>query len=321
MKKLIPLLIAAMLILLVSCGAEEVQNPEESSIPLQESKTDVESDAADESLGGESVGGDESDITQEPVIGTMLSGIPQRAANSYRIAYTKKSALEAKNCVTNTQIGVTAIYDGSVTRFFDAVKGDYFAAQYGDFIFPFGEGFYNGGTGDARYFARFIFDKDTESFVSVETITNGQGASSVTSFYANSTVYGCYDDENGNVLYSAKDGIFICRELKGSHDIEGSYKNGSFVLPADDLGKYGLYNNGKIVIPFEYDLISTYVSESDLAYGNSYGVVLAVKDGRSYYFSSDGVNLTPDGFDCGSQPYADRAWVFEDGQGYIIKFN
>ena len=43
-------------------------------------------------------------------------------------------------------------------------------------------------------------------------------------------------------------------------------------------------------------------------------------DGKTYYFSTDGTNLTPEGFDCGAQPYENRAWVFKDGQGYIIEF-
>ena len=76
------------------------------------------------------------------------------------------------------------------------------------------------------------------------------------------------------------------------------------------------YVQEKIIIPFEYDFITTTQTE-----GQPLGVYLAIKDGKSYYISSEGRNLTPDGFDCGSQPFNDRAWVFNGSQGYIIKFN
>ena len=101
---------------------------------------------------------------------------------------------------------------------------------------------------------------------------------------------------------------------------DGKYK---FIIDSEgDLsfedvkGKYGLVNNGKIIIPFEYDYMESYDDWGT----NTVGVVLTVKDGRTYYLSTDGTNLTPDGFDCGSEPFNDRAWVFNDGQGYIIEF-
>jgi hypothetical protein len=86
--------------------------------------------------------------------------------------------------------------------------------------------------------------------------------------------------------------------------------------PPNIDGKYGLVNNGRVVIPFEYD----YMESLDGWNVNTVGVVLAIKDGRTYYFSTGGTNLTPEGFDCGSEPVNNRAWVFNDGQGYIIEF-
>ena len=267
----------------------------------------------------------ESSSPESGSLGQAINGISLRDAKGHRIAFTKESALNATICVTNTEIAVTAIFDGAITRFFGAVKGEYYTSLYGKFISPCHEGFYDVSSGDEGRFVEFTFDKDNGAFISVNEILHGHGGYYSMPFYSSVSkkAYVYYRDEEGEELfvYEHGAGAAICRELKGDYDVEANWKNGSLELQSADLGKYGLVEDGRVVIPFEYDNISTYNSESDLAYGNSVGVVLAEKDGRCYYISTNGNILTPEGFDCGSQPFGDRAWVFEDGQGWILEFN
>lgn len=355
MKRIISLLmLSALLISLVACGGgEESSLPEaESSVPeeseavskpwydtsvpdnyvseIPEDHTSDESSDTDVSIIPDSSTPDTS-FSEDPIGGTAsgngyndLSSINgynfARSASGYRIAYTKESALNATECVTNIVLGITAIYDGSVTRFFDAVNGTYYYAASGRYLYPCYEGSFlagdlNGFNSD--YSVTFTRGKDGYNENEVTVTLNDHAGHGIeynyTAIYAefDKKIY-AYDQELYRVI-----GAISCRYYAASGSLlEGYDVETSFSVDEAKLGKYGVASNEGIIIPFEYDMIVTGQNSE----GDS-GVYLAIKDGRSYYFSSDGTNLTPDGFDCGSQPFGNRAWVFEDGQGYILEFN
>ncbi len=276
-------------------------------------KEDDESSHPDESFGNKNE------------LGEGIVAIPDMGASGYRIVFTKENPINAVECNTNVQIAVTAIYDGSVTRFFGAVNGQFYFAKPGKYLYPCCEGFCAGDrtaqNGDD--WLEFEFDKDSGEFIKYIQAPHGHGKTNSYTVYQPSVkkVYGYQDGEAEMLYLYPAEGTVICRLLSSSYDLETNWKNGTFEFPSDAVGKYGLTYYGEVVIPFEYDYMATYRSMSDAAYGNVYAVVLAVKDGRCYYFSNNGTNLTPEGFDCGSQPFGDRAWVFEDGQGWILEFN
>ena len=125
-----------------------------------------------------------------------------------------------------------------------------------------------------------------------------------------------YDD--GESYNFGGDGLFTCTlwEDLSAKIVFDYYHTHFHTFDKEYLSKkFGLVTNESIVIPFEYDYISN-IKRSTF----EVGVVMAVKDGKTYYFASDGTNLTPEGFDCGTEPVDNRAWVFKDGQGYIIEF-
>lgn len=249
-----------------------------------------------------------------------VTDLPDRAATSFRIAFTKESALNATECISNVAMStpVTAIYDGSVTRFFHAVKGTFYHAVPGKYLYPCCEGFLSGDLNcfNGNYAVMFEFDDEGGVTVTNEHFGHG-GFDTVYDFYSESDgcAYVWFSDIDGEFLARyMEDNIVICREYLGDQDITLDFENDELDIGDADLGKYGLVKNDTLIIPFEYDYMVTVYG------GNTVGVVMAQKDGRTYYFSTDGTNLTPDGFDCGAQPFNDRAWVFEDGQGYILEF-
>lgn len=273
------------------------------------------------------------------IIETYESEFPKKAAKGYDVIFTNPDKLDAISCDTAPRVNyegksVTAVYDGSNTYFYNAFDGAYLHSEKGEWTFPCCGGFYNE---DKTNWIGFELDKETDEFLHIiKDNGHAHGFGREYNFYIPSTgkTYSVFSDEDGATLYEG-DGLFICirptdngileafnNPLNPSFPTEdGKYK---FIIDStggefnfyDVKGKYGLVDNGRIVIPFEYDYMESY----DGWETNTAGVVLAVKDGRTYYFSTDGTNLTPDGFDCGSEPFNDRAWVFNDGQGYIIEF-
>lgn len=236
----------------------------------------------------------------------------ERSAIGYNVVYTKTSALQAKSCVTHFDIGITAIYDGSVTRFFDAVNGTYYAAVSGKYLYPCCENsFISGDLNDVnwKYSVSFNRPNENEATIVMNGHTGECGGHYEFVYSATDKRVYAYDSS----LYGIK-GITPCRYYDGS--VMSCFDGADVDIIEAELGKYGLASNERVIVPFEYDLIATEQNSAE-----SVGVFLAIKDGRCYYFSSEGRNLTPDGFDCGSQPFGDRAWVFDGSQGYIIKFN
>lgn len=242
-----------------------------------------------------------------------------RAAKSYRVCYTKESALSATDCITNCTIKITAIYDGSVTRFFDAVNGTYYHAVAGKYLYPCCEGTFLAGDLDSHngnYSIKFARDKDDSTIVTYTTNDHdGHGNEDINAIYcaADQKVY-FYD----HALYRVDgDGGVVCRYYSGASPLDAYLQDGYVADIIDDsaMGKYGIVKNGEIIVPFEYDLILSGQDEEGV------GVYMAEKDGKTYYISSDGTVLTPDGFDCGSQPCKNRAWVFDGENGYMLEFN
>ena len=249
-----------------------------------------------------------------------VTDFPDRAATSYRIAFTKESALQATECISNVamDVPVTAVYDGSVTRFFHAVKGSFYHAVPGKYLYPCCNGFLSGDKNkfNGNYAVMFEFDDEGEVTVTNEHSGHG-GIGTVYDFYSekDGCAFAWFADLDNKLLLSyIEDNLVICREYLSDQSVSEATENGGFSLDDNQLGKYGLVKNDTVIIPFEYDYMVTSYGE------NTVGVVMAQKDGRTYYFSTNGTNLTPDGFDCGAQPYNDRAWVYEDGQGYILEF-
>jgi hypothetical protein len=331
MKKLISLLLILLLsvsCLLASCDtSEEAVGDSDSSVTTEESKPwystsvpddysntviDNSSNPTQESTTDESSATEGSAPTVEAV---GYDKLPKKEGFGFakpsighQVVYTKVSALNATECITNANIGITAIYDGSVTRFFDAVNGAYYHAVSGKYLYPCCEGtFLAGDLNDFNSKYSVTFTRVSENEVTFVTNDHaGHGVDLCDYIYcdSNKKVY-AYDSE----LYQVS-GAIPCRLYTGDSAALDSFDG---TVDRSKLGKYGLASNQKVIIPFEYDLVITA--------NENVGVYLAVKDGKSYYFSSDGFNLTPDGFGCGSQPFGDRAWVFDGSQGYIIKFN
>lgn len=291
----------------------------------QEVSSSIVSDVSSE------VSDDEQSTESDDMTGAILdvegavTNFPERAATSYRIAYTKESALQATDCISNVgmEVPVTAVFDGKVTRFFHATKGTFYHAVPGKYLYPCCNGFLSGDLDsfNGNYAVMFEFDEEGNATVSNEHFGHG-GFDNAYDFYCESDgcAYVWIPDLDGDFLAPYLEGnLVICREYLGDQNITSAFKNNELNLEHSDLGKYGLVKNDTIIIPFEYDYMVTVYGDADSP-ANNVGVVLAQKEGRSYYFSTDGTNLTPDGFDCGSQPFNDRAWVYDDGQGYILEF-
>lgn len=251
----------------------------EGSIPSQPEESEEET--------SEEESEPDEDEPEEIEIPEITVGIFKRDAKSQRIAFTKVSALAATQCVTNPDSGVTAIFDGEITRFFGAVKGEFDKAVYGKYLLPDGEEFALGEIGD-DYSAKAFFSTVDDAV-----------------FY--------YD---GTLSYFTSDSSVVCRKMESDSSLaEDWMDNKPIKIDESTLSKYGVIKNGKTVIPFEYDSITTYATDEEV------GVYRCVKEGRTYYLSSSGYNLTPDGFTCGSEPFKNRAWVYEGSQGYILEFN
>lgn len=308
MKRISLSILSLLLVLLCSCTASvdnEVSvndgskaSSAESSKPIKEWYEDDESLVSkDESLVSsqpeisEEISEDESEPEiSEPEINIEIPeitvGVFQKDAKSQRIAFTKVSALSAKKCVTNPETGMTAIFDGEITRFFGAIKGEFDKAVYGKYLLPDGIEFALGEIG-LGYCENAYF----------------------------STVDAAVYHLDGTLSCFTQESSVVCRKLETDYSpAENWLDNKPIDIDRSKLGKYGVVKNGKTVIPFEYDSIFTYATDEEV------GVYRCVKEGRTYYISSSGYNLTPDGYSCGSEPFGNRAWVYDGSQGYILEF-
>lgn len=333
MKKRVFLSVCVVLCLSLLFSACTESPPDDSSDPSSESSRDSNNSATgvtdDNSVQAESsVIADETSIfveeTSEPIeessgpdVSTEESAPSNIHSNSvgawaYRIAYTKVNPTAAKECVTNPAIKITAIYDGVMTRFFHSVTGEYYHALPGKYLYYCCDSFSSGDVSDYNLNYSYQFSFDENGAVTVTEKSGHDHETAVNSSYLYSAEAGIFIlNSDGNAkAYEAGSGIFvICRKLE--HSTESSSFYG---IAEEDLGKYGVVCNNEIIIPFEYDGIDSFQSESDL------GVYRAVKDGKTYYISSSGENLNPDGFTCGAVPLQNRAWVFDGEQGYVIEF-
>ncbi len=308
MKRILIFSFALLFVLLCSCGEFESgdkavseaskasSSAPESSKPQKEWYEDDESDASKPEIStpsqeeSDDTSDEESEDTSTPdevVIPEITVGIFKKDAKGHRIAFTKVSALNATKCATNPISGMTAIFDGEITRFFGAVKGEFDKAVYGKYLLPVEDEFVTGELSE---------DLSSKAFFS--TVDNAV-------FFF-----------EGSLSYFSTESSVICRKLESDFSfVENWTENKPITIKSHELSKYGVVKNGKTVIPFEYDSITTYAAEDEV------GVYRCIKDGRTYYFSSSGYNLTPEGFTCGSEPFKNRAWVYEGSQGYILEFN
>ncbi len=354
MKKSILLILALVIclsVLLVSCGeateaGDTSQNNTESSLPpssetndssqttsnwydnavsLTPSAPDEPSQPDEPSVPDEPSQPDEPSIPDEPTQPNEEDKESYKAdgmvfaseAKGYIIVYTKSSALNAVGCETNALSKVTAIYDGSVTRFFNSIDGTYYCAVYGKYHRTLDDLFISGEGYNDLVFLKLNFDENGV-FVDYSTYTDGLPDHEEMNIYSQfdkmAYVYRpCCD----SFLYEFKSGVAaICQYYESDYSLQEKW-DADFDLAIDEskLGKWGVIKDGEIIIPFEYDRICSYQTETEK------GVYYAEKDGRAYYISSTGVVLTPEGFTCGSQPFNNRAWVFDGENGYIIEFN
>lgn len=308
MKRIVLLILSLLLVLLCSCAgltdneasvndaSQASSSAEESSKPIKNWFDDDENASQndespipsqpeeDEESSEES--SEESEPETEIEIPEITVGLFSKDAKSQRIAFTKVSALSAKKCVTNPETGMTAIFDGEITRFFGAVRGEFDKAVYGKYLLPNGEEFEIGEIG-LGYSENAFF----------------------------STVDAAVYHFDGTLSCFTQDSSVVCRKLETDFSLaENWLENKPIEIDESTLGKFGVVKNGRTVIPFEYDSISTYATEEEV------GVYRCVKEGRTYYISSSGYNLTPDGYSCGSEPFGNRAWVYDGSQGYILEF-
>ncbi len=286
---------------------EEISRPEDASQPEDVSRPD---DTGNE----------------EGSIGVYEGNVFSRPASSCKIVFTKENPVVTLACATG--FGVTAQYDGSVTRFFGAFNGEFYCAYPGKYLYPcstcycFVAGDYNSQNHQSTI--KFHIPKEfTDEALTHEKVPHdGHGYGNTVRFYSVSEekVYVYRHSEGGRSLDVYNNvGAVICRTYTHSGSVKEAWEaidseDGWLDLDEAKLGKYGVINNGALVIPFEYDAIRSYAWDS-------IGVFACYKDGRVYYISSNGANLTPEGYAAGSEPCENRAWVYEDdGQGYIIEF-
>jgi len=288
-----------------------------------ESEPDLapESDSFEDSTPEESDASIESDdpseaSSREEVLPIETGMAFSKASTSYRIAYTKVHAVvPTLKCVVSPEIGITAVYNGRNTQFFDAVTGLYYSYRAGDYTRPCPKGFLS-ATG--TNVVHFIRDEVTGEVTLIkERCTYEEVVRNVIYSSFDRKTYGCYSYGSGNDLYKFDGNSYvICRYAETESSVyEEWWENGFVDFDSKAYGKYGVMKGGEIVIPFEYDSILSYQTADEK------GVYACQKDGRTYYLSSDGENLTPEGFACGAAPYQNRAWVFNDeGFGFILEF-
>ncbi len=252
----------------------------------------------------------------------MAGPVSENAAQGYRIVYTLPETVNVVSLIT--QSGVCAVYDGEKTRFYSTTTGEIFCTKQGKWdSVPCGDGFWlndpNEAATDWRNAPMIRFNL-TDSKNELEYIDYEPNHDHVATelYYLYETTSGkIYANYRGDYhIFDLGNGIFPCVEcITVDEAILESPEADSLFLKMIEGKKYGLVSNNAIIVPFEYE----YMREGMYPYYQP-GVVMAVKDGKTYYIASDGTNLTPEGVDFGSVLYLTRALIFDDGQGYIIEF-
>ncbi|MBR6784551.1 MAG: hypothetical protein IKM32_07655 [Clostridia bacterium] len=361
MKKLSAIfLIIAFLLAFTACGNEgstadesvfsnaESSNSEQSKTESIPAVSEPESASPQESLPEESLPEESLPEESEPEESLPEESVPEEsddeyewsyskgfvpfsAAKGYKIVYTKVKPINALSCITTD--GVAGVYDGKITRFFDARTGEFYCSEIGKWEPVIcGDGFWQVDEetgekiphGPTIYFdfeTRLVDNRYVSELVAIDyDRDHGHGCDDEYYLYDGDTgkIYYINGDDDGESYNFGGDGLFTCTlwEDLSAKIVFDYYHTHFHTFDKEYLSKkFGLVTNESIVIPFEYDYISN-IKRSTF----EVGVVMAVKDGKTYYFASDGTNLTPEGFDCGTEPVDNRAWVFKDGQGYIIEF-
>lgn len=286
-----------------STGTESSDISEESSDISEEISQEASEDASVPEQSQPDISMPESTNDEAPGFnGSFASALAlntvERQGKSFRIAYTKENPTAAKVCVTNPAVAITAVFDGSTTRFFDALTGEYYTILVGDYTLAADKGFASAKGKKGISFNRVqggvpVWEDAEYDFSQNQPIIYWS--------QTYKTAYTVMADKEGRV-------DFYC------------FTEASFV-PCISNGKYGIVNNGVVTTPFEYDYIQSYQGCAEYENNSNLGVFLAIKGGKTYYITADGTNLTPEGFTCGSVPYGNRAWVFENDHGFVLEFN
>ncbi len=251
-----------------------------------------------------------------------------RDATKYDIIGELDEQFAVTEIETNRVIGVTAAYDGRKTRYFDSYNGDYLGSVKGKYLCACCNGFSVGEMGNFdRYSSYASFEDYTSDGIVIEDGHYHEGyiQKYKTNYYSKkeNRAFGIYPQWYGYfgaVVNVGSDGYYSCRLAELYDPIEGRVMNVENSVDPSTLGKYGVVYNNEVVIPFDYDRIDTLQTGGEYEPDEFLGIYRAIKDGKTYYISTDGKNFTPDGFLCGSPPNANRATVFDGRKMFIIEF-
>ena len=255
---------------------------------------------------------------------------PVKTVTYCKRVFTKVDPVYATKVTADGKSKVTAIFDGKYTRFF-ATKGDYISAVPGDYTEHYNGIFYNGNTG-------FEFSEDADGVItSAKTPEFEKRKAFPINIYESSTgnVFMFEEKDNHIVIRRRGEGLAVAAiDLMCANDRELVVEDGKLVDSENgkkyvlfdgefhtdnldpemmySLGKYGVKNGGYDTVPFIYDKVTT---------GDG-SVFRAEKDGRVYYFAADGTQFgNENGYTAGADVYDGLAWVFDGGDGRVLKFS
>ncbi|MBR5278646.1 MAG: hypothetical protein IKU23_05195, partial [Clostridia bacterium] len=256
-------------------------------------------------------------------------------ATGYEIETTVEKNIKAKKMEVNPAYEVVAVYDGKFTHFINYTNGEILFTQEDMFL---GKACNNGGfkkgdvdaiDGDGNEDVCVFFESKHDILqAAVEEDHWHEGGERLpTPYYSEDKKTAYYVHIGQRYLYNkygfcALNNYVPCQYAEINKNLDHAILKLEDIVNLDTVGKYGVVFGGEAVIPFEFDLIDTYQG-GNTRYGIDeprLGVFRAIKDGKTYYYSTNGTNLTPDGFVCGTQPRENRATVYDGKKIYVIKF-
>ncbi len=252
-------------------------------------------------------------------------------ATGYEVKLTFADVVNAKNIEAHNVYEIVAIYDGKRTHVFNCSTGELLASQDGQFLgYACNNGGFMEGAPDTTNGKRCIYYEEREHAIYLEEgHWHEGGARKLPVYYTEDkkTAYFPYGENDYGYGYGGysirnQNNYAACRYAEINKNIDKAVAKWEDVVNVDTIGKYGVVFGGETVIPFEFDKIDTFQGRRGYydAAIPCFGVYRAVKDGKTYYYSTNGTNLTPDGFVCGSQPRENRATVYDGKKLFVIEF-
>ncbi|MBR5278313.1 MAG: hypothetical protein IKU23_03505, partial [Clostridia bacterium] len=252
-------------------------------------------------------------------------------ATGYEVKLTFADVVNAKNIEVHRTRELVAVYDGKRTHLFNWSTGELIASQDGQFL-GYGcdnGGFMEGAPGTINGKRCICYEERENAFYLDDNHWHEGGADKMPVYFTEDkkTAYFPYGENDfgydyGGYSFMDQNNYVACRYGEMVKDINKSIKKWEDVVYTETIGKYGVVFGGETVIPFEFDKIDTY--QGIRGYNDTvipcFGVYRAVKDGKTYYYSTNGTNLTPDGFVCGSQPRENCATVYDGKKLFVIEF-